>query len=92
MDYVPISDRVEFAMTQIGGRLSYGSQPMHVMLQGFIDEALDDWSTDADDREDLKALIARRITVPTKYTGPLVVRLPEHHEPVAPPPDWPQTW
>lgn len=78
-------------MVQIGERLSGAGQPMHVILQGIIDEALADWSTDADDREQLKALIAQRITVPKKRTTPLVVRLPEHSVPVAPT-DWPMTW
>ena len=91
MDFLPITERLECAVTQIGKRFTATGLPMHVGLQPCIDQALADWSTDADDYEHLQALIATRITVPKKTDYVPVIDLDRHTEPLEYT-DWPQSW
>ena len=88
---LPIAERLECAVTQIGAEFAATGLPMHVALQGVIDEALADWSADASDYEELKALMATRITVPKKTDYVPVIDLDGHTEPLEYT-DWPQSW
>ena len=92
MDFLPVAERLECAVAQIGKRFAATVLPMHVALQGVIDEALADWSTDASGYEELESLVATRITVPKKTDYVPVINLPDEHEPVGEPPFWPLTW
>ena len=91
MDTLPIAERLECAVTQIGAEFAACGLPMHVGLQPCIDRALADWSTDADDHERLKVLMATRITVPKKTNYVPVLNLDRHTEPLEYT-DWPQSW
>ena len=86
-----LTDRLEFVITQIGAEFAATGQPMHVALQGVIDKALDEWSTDPADREQLASLVATRITVPEKTDYVPVINLDHHTEPLEQT-DWPQSW
>ena len=92
MDTLLIAERLECAVSQIGAEFAACGLPMHVGLQPCIDRALADWSTDTSDHEELKALLATRITVPEKTDYVPVIKLPDEHEPVCEPPFWPQSW
>ena len=91
MDVLPIAERVECAVSQIGAEFAACGLPMHVGLQPCIDQALADWSTDAEDHAELKALMATRITVPKKTNYVPVINLDRHTEPLEYT-DWPQSW
>lgn len=91
MDTLPIAERLECAVAQIGRRFAATGLPMHIGLQGCIDQALADWSIDTDDHEELKALVAVRITVPKKTNYVPVINLDRHTEPLERT-DWPQSW
>lgn len=90
--FIPITERLEMLIIQIGNRLSADGRPMHQVLQRIIDDALNDWSDGPEDRSKLELLVATRITVPGPTTYVPVIRLEDMDEPVEPPPDWPQTW
>ena len=91
MDILPIAERLECAVTQIGAEFAACGLPMHVGLQPCIDRALTDWSVDAEEHEELQALIATRITVPKKTDYVPVIDLDRHTEPLEYT-DWPQSW